>query len=138
MTPATAGADAGSRPTAEEARAWIGHQVDHVGGGAVGRVDGVVVDAESGEAEWLVVRVGRLGHRTLLPARHAAAAAGRVWAPYSRDAIRGAPRGDGSRDLSRADEEHLLEHYGIGARAAGRAAELASRAADAVTARPVS
>ena len=137
MAPPTADGESGSRPAAEEARGWIGHQLDDVGGTAVGRVDGVLVDAEGGQAEWLVVRAGRLGHRTLVPARHAVGAAGRVWAPYSRDAIRGAPRGDGSRGLSRADEERLLEHYGVGAGAAGRAAELASRDPGAVTARPI-
>jgi len=127
--------DAGAGPSADEARGWAGSQLDDIGGAGAGKVDGVLVDAQSGRPEWLVVRAGRLGQRTLVPARHAVGAAGHVWVPYERETIRGAPRGDGSRGLTRADEERLLAHYGVGA-GTGRAADLASREPAAVTATP--
>jgi hypothetical protein len=130
----TALASAGG-PSAEEALGWVGHQLDDLDGVPVGKVDGVLVDAESRQPEWLIVRAGRFAHRTLVPGRHAVAAAGRVWMPYARDAVRGAPRVDGSRGLTRADEDELLAHYGVGG-GAGRAAEISGREPSAVTATP--
>jgi hypothetical protein len=131
---ATALASTGG-PSAAEARGWAGHQLDDLTGAAVGRIDGVLVDAADGQPEWLVVRAGRFGHRTLAPAARAMAAAGRVWVPYARDVIRGAPRLDGPRGLTRADEDELLGHYGV-AGDPGRAAEIAGREPAAVTATP--
>jgi hypothetical protein len=141
-TPPSAAAPEAATPggiadaTVAEARGWLGGRLDDIGGQGVGRIEGVLVDADDGEPEWIVVRAGRFGHRTLVPARHAVGAAGRVWVPYSREAIRRTPRGDGGRGLTRDDEERLLTHYGVGG--AGRAAELAAREPAAVTARPLS
>jgi hypothetical protein len=133
--PDAAPTDASAGPTIEEVRDWIGHQVDDMAGGAAGRLESFLVDAESGTPEWLVVRTGRLGARSLVPAQHAVAAVGRVWVPFTRDEIRSVARGDGSKGLSRGEEQRLLEHYGIGA-GAGRAVEIGDRDENAVTARP--
>ena len=122
-------------PTADDVRAWIGHQVDEMSGTAVGKVDGFLVDSVTGTPEWLVVRTGRLGARSLVPARHAVGAVGHVWVPFTRDEIRSVPRGDGSKGLAREDERRLLDHYGIGTEA-GRTAELADAQEVAVTSRP--
>lgn len=127
--------DTEKRPTADDVRAWAGHQVDDMSGTVIGKLDGCLVDAQTGMPEWLVVRTGRLGARSLAPARHAVAAAGRVWVPFTRDEIRSVPRGDGSKGLARSDEQRLLDHYGIGAEA-GRAVELAEVDGSTVTARP--
>jgi hypothetical protein len=130
-----ASADTYAAPTIEEVRDWIGYQVDDMAGGAAGRLEGVLVDAQAGDPEWLVVRTGRLGARSLVPARHAVAAVGRVWVPFTHDEIRSVARGDGSKGLGRVEEQGLLDHYGIGA-GAGRAVEIADRDEDAITARP--
>lgn len=124
-----------SSPTADDVRAWIGHEVDEMSGTAVGRVDGFLVDSQTGTPEWLVVRTGRLGARSLVPARHAVGAVGHVWVPFTRDEIRSVPRGDGSKGLTREDEHRLLDHYGIGSET-GRAADLADALEVAVTSRP--
>jgi hypothetical protein len=124
-------------PTSEEAQGWIGHEVDDMAGIDVGRLEGVLLDAPGGTPEWLVVRTGRLGARSLVPARHAVAAVGRVWVPFTRDEIRSAPRADGAKGLARGEEQKLLDHYGIGA-GAGRAVEIADRDENEVTARPSS
>jgi hypothetical protein len=124
-----------ARPGAEEVRSWSGHQVDDMSAAVIGKVDGFLVDAQTGRPEWLVVRTGRLGARSLVPARHAVSAGGRVWVPFTRDEIRSVPRGDGSKGLAHDDEQRLLEHYGIGAEA-GRAIEIASREDRAVTSQP--
>ncbi len=83
-----------------------------------------------------MARLGRFGHYTLIPGRDAVEGVGHVWVPYSRDQIRGAPRTDPKQALSTAAERELLGHYGI-AVDAGRAAELAERDDDAVSARPL-
>jgi hypothetical protein len=128
-------AENGARPTAEEVRGWTGHQVDEMAGAPMGKLDGFLVDAQSGMPEWLIVRTGRLGARSLVPARHAVGAVGRVWVPFTRDEIRSVPRGDGSKGLARDDEQRLLDHYGIGAEA-GRASELADAQEAAITSHP--
>ncbi len=111
---------------------WAGKQLDDLAGAAVGRIDGVLVDSQTGSVEWVVVRVARFGGRTVVPARDAVAAVDSVWAPFDAGAIRSAPKAKG--DLTQAAEMELLRHYGIGG-PAGRAAELAERAPDETTAR---
>jgi hypothetical protein len=123
------------RAGVDEIRAWSGHRLDEISGAAVGKLEGVLVDESGGDAEWLVARMGRFGHHTLVPARDAVEGVGRVWVPYTREQIRGAPRADPSAPLTVAGERELLEHYGI-AVDVGRAGELAERDDDAVSARP--
>ena len=84
----------------------------------VGKVEGCLVDDASGEPEWLLVRTGPL--RALARSCRRAtrsSGVGRVWVPFTRDAIRSAP--DAStreRRWPASDELQLLEHYGIGGR----------------------
>jgi hypothetical protein len=124
-----------SLPGTDEALGWAGAKLDELSGRAVGRVEGVLVDAMSGDPKWLLVRMGRFGHHTALPYSHAVAGIGRVWAPYGRDTIRGAPRIDAGQPLSRERELELCAYYGI-AEDAGRGAEIAERPDGAVTAEP--
>jgi hypothetical protein len=127
-------AEADYRAELEEVRAWSGHRLDGLTGEPVGRVEGVLVDESSGAPEWLLARMGRFGHYALVPARDAVEGVGHVWVPYTREQIRAAPHADREAELSVAGERELLEHYGI-AVDAGRAAELAERHDDAVSAR---
>ena len=123
------------RPSLEEVSSWGGHRLDEIAGGSVGKVEGVYVDAESGAPEWLLSRMGRFGHYCLVPARDAVAGPGHVWVPYGRDQIRRAPKIEPKAGLSRDKELELLGFYGIGGEA-GRAADIADRGAEAITARP--
>jgi hypothetical protein len=107
------------------------------GGETVGKVEGAFVDTDSGRAEWLLVRLGRFGARALVPAREAVGGVGRVWVPYREEAIKHAPKVDPRAPLTRERELELLSHFGIAGQV-GRAAELAERDHDAVTARPAS
>jgi hypothetical protein len=101
----------------------------------VGKVEGAYLDASSGRPEWLLSRMGRFGHFCLVPARDAVGGVGRVWVPYTHDQIRQAPRIEPKSELTRAREDEVLAHYGIGGEA-GRAADIADRETGAVTARP--
>jgi hypothetical protein len=122
--------------SADEVRAWKGHKLDEVGGGTVGKVMGAYADA-GGSPEWLLVRMGRFGHHSLVPARDAVAGIGHVWVPYAIDQIRSAPKVDPKRPISREYELALLEHYGVGG-GAGRAAEISGREEGSATASPLS
>src|SRR5688572_30952537 len=102
-----------ARPDAEDVRVWTGHRLDEISGGSVGRVEGFFVDESSGAPEWLVARMGRFGHYTLIPARDAVEGVGHVWVPYSRDQIRKAPRLEPNAPLTAGTERELLAHYGI-------------------------
>jgi hypothetical protein len=119
---------------AEALRAWTGHRLDDVSGGGVGRVEGFYVDEIGGRAEWLLARMGRFGHYTVVPARDAVEGVGHVWVPYTREQIRKAPRVNPQESLTAITERDLLAHYGI-AVDAGRMAELEQRG-DGVSARP--
>jgi len=114
----------------------IGFEVDDAAGNRIGTVQGVYVDAESGEPAWLVVSLGRRGARLIaVPASDCAPAAGRVWVGHDRDALRSAPGVDPTRPLLREHELAICAHYGIGERV-GRAAQVADRPAESIASRP--
>jgi hypothetical protein len=131
--PSTAASRSG--PDADEVRGWIGSRLDVLGGSSVARIDGFFVDADTGSPEWLVVRLGRFGQPTLVPARDAVGAAGKVWVPYSRETLKSAPRRKAKDPLTREAELELLRHFGVDGDA-GRAADLNARGFDAITASP--
>ena len=118
-------------PAAEEMLGWVGARLDEVGGAGVGEVEGLYVDARTGEPVWLLVRVGRLGRHSLAPARDAVAGGGHVWVPYAREVLRGAPRVDAGEPLDAERERELSGHYGT-----ARAADLSRRPFGAPTTRP--
>jgi hypothetical protein len=122
--------------SASEARAWIGHGVDEVGGDGVGEARGVFVDAGSGEPTWLIAKLGRFrGTLVAIPLGDCAAGGARVWVAHGRDAIRTAPVVDPTRPLLREHELTICAHFGIGEQI-GRAAEVVGRPEGTVTSRP--
>lgn len=104
---------AGSAYELADARACVGARLEEVGGGKVGRVRGVLVDAGDGSPTWLVVKLGRIGRRAAVPARFTAAAPDRAWAAFPRSWIRRAAEIDPEGGLTPAEERQLLAHYGI-------------------------
>lgn len=119
----------------DEAQGWSGHRLDDMGGANVGKIEGVLVDADGRRPEWLLARMGRFGHHTVIPARDAVEGVGHVWVPYGRDLIRRAPKVESGGSLNVKAEREMLEHYGIAADA-GRFAELAERDPEAISAEP--
>lgn len=103
----------------DDARRWVGAKVDDVGGGAVGRVESLLVDARGGEPTWVVIRLGRFRRRCAIPVEFVAAGVGRVWVPLASDVIRGAADFDPSGGLSCDDERTLAGRYGVPARELG-------------------
>jgi hypothetical protein len=127
----------GAPPSPDEAARWVGASLTEVGGDRVGSVEGFYVDSEAGEPVWLIARLGRRrGTRVVaLPLAECAGFPSGVWTAQSADALRRAPVVDPIRPLRREHELTICGHYGIGSRV-GRAAVLAGRDDDAVTATP--
>jgi hypothetical protein len=117
-------------PTIEDAVGWVGSRLDEIGGAGVGKVEGVYVDVVTGEPEWLLARIGRFGRTALVPARYAVEAAGRVWVPWEREILRGAPRIEPGQPLDLERETALAEHFST-----DRAERLAGRPQGSVMSR---
>ncbi|HWB69131.1 MAG TPA: PRC-barrel domain-containing protein [Solirubrobacterales bacterium] len=123
-------------PPLEEARRWVGHDLDDLDGGGVGSVQGFFVDAEAGRPTWLIAKLGRFGGRLVaVPIAGCAAAGGRVWVAQERARIRSAPVVDPTRPLLREHELTICSHFGIGEKV-GRAAEVLGRPEGATTSKP--
>ena len=118
-----------------DARRCVGARLEEVGGGSVGRVQGVLVDADDGSPTWLIVKLGRIGRRTAVPARFVVGAGDKAWAAFPRSWIRGAAEIDPSNGLTPPQERQLSAHYGIPL-GSGRPARLADRDQDKLSSLP--
>jgi hypothetical protein len=124
-------------PIAAEAMSWVGADVAELGGDPLGQVQGVFVDAHSGEPAWLVARLGRRRRTRVvaLPFVNCAGAPFGVWVAQEGEAIRSAPVVDPTRPLRREHELTICAHFGIGEKV-GRAADVAAREKGGITATP--
>jgi hypothetical protein len=126
-----------TRPSTAEAMSWLGADVAELSGDSLGQVQGLYVDAESGEPVWLVARLGRRRRARVvaLPVSSCAGAPFGVWVAQEADAIRSAPVVDPTRPLRREHELMICAHFGIGEKV-GRAATVVGRDGAEVTATP--
>ena len=78
------------KPSTAEVMGWLGADIAELGGTAVGQVQGLFVDAASGEPAWLVARLGwrRRARVVALPVSNCAGAPFGVWVAQEADAIR--------------------------------------------------
>ena len=129
--------EAAPKPSTAEAMSWLGAELAELGGSSVGQVQGLFVDADSGEPAWLIARLGRRRRARVVavPFANCAGAPFGVWVAQEADAIRSAPVVDPTRPLRREHELTVCAHFGIGENV-GRAAEVASRSASEITATP--
>jgi hypothetical protein len=127
------------RPGTAEALGWLGADLAELGGAAVGQVQGIFVDADSGEPAWLVARLGRRRRARVVavPFANCAGAPFGVWVAQEGEAIRSAPVVDPTRPLRREHELTICAHFGIGEKV-GRAAAVAAREEGGITATPPS
>jgi hypothetical protein len=124
-----------TRQSLDEAIEWLEMPIDGLGGRTLGRVAGIHVDAEDGEPRWVLIRLGPLAGCTAVPIENVAEAAERLWIAYGRDSIHEAPRFKPGDALSAVQELELAAHWGID-EGRGRAAEVAERDADEISAVP--
>ena len=127
----------GRKPTSAETMGWLGAELAELGGNAIGQVQGLFVDAESGDPAWLIARLGRRRRTRIVavPFANCAGAPFGVWVAQEADAIRSAPVVDPTRPLRREHELTICAHFGIGEKV-GRAAEVAAREEGEITATP--
>lgn len=125
------------RASTAEAMGWVGAEIAELGGDSIGQVQGVFVDADSGDPAWLVARLGRRRRARVvaLPFANCAGAPFGVWVAQEGDAIRSAPVVDPTRPLRREHELTICAHFGI-AEKVGRAAAVAGREEGEITATP--
>lgn len=125
------------RVSAAEALGWLGAELAEIGGANVGQVQGLFVDADSGDPAWLIARLGRRRRARVVavPFANCAGAPFGVWVAQEGDAIRSAPVVDPTRPLRREHELTICAHFGIGEKV-GRAAEVAGREDGGITATP--
>ncbi len=126
-----------ARSSTATALSWLGAEVAELSGNSVGQVQGLFVDADSGEPAWLVTRLSRRRRARVvaIPFTNCAGAPFGVWVAQESDAIRSAPVVDPTRPLRREHELTICAHFGIG-ESVGRAAEVAPRGAGEITATP--
>jgi hypothetical protein len=122
-------------PSLEQASRWVGLRLDGLENKTIGRVAGLLVDADDGEPRWVVVRLGPLAGSTGIPFDHVAEGAGRLWAAYDRELVKEALRFNPDEALTGQQELELCADWGLSERQ-GRRAELADRDRDAITAVP--
>lgn len=125
-------------PDLAEAMGWIGADVNAMGGSAVGQVQGIFVDEDSGAPAWLVVRLGQRRRKTRVVAVPLGLCAGApfgVWVADQGEKLSRAPVVDPARPLRREHELTICANFGIG-EAVGRAAEVAGRPEGSITAAP--
>ncbi|HEV2859195.1 MAG TPA: PRC-barrel domain-containing protein [Solirubrobacterales bacterium] len=129
--------EGGERSSTSEALTWLGAEIAELGGESVGQVQGVFVDADSGEPAWLVARLGRRRRARVvaIPFANCAGASFGVWVAQEGDAIRSAPVVDPTRPLRREHELMICAHFGIGEKV-GRAAAVTGREEGGITAAP--
>ena len=104
-----------------DALSWLGMPIEDAYGVRVGDVRDVYLEAD-GSARWIFT--GR--HRILVPAENAIVGAGRVWVPYDRSLIHGAPRVWSLLEVTPELEARTRRWYALGAERAGRLARAAS------------
>jgi uncharacterized protein (TIGR02271 family) len=92
----------------------IGKNVVDSDGDKIGKVDGLYLDTESQQPEWISVTTGWFGtHRSLIPLADASSEGDEVRVPYAKAKVREAPHEDPGRELSEEAERELFRHYGI-------------------------
>jgi hypothetical protein len=91
---------------------WGGHRLDALDAPGIAKVIRMIGERE--EAPWLVVKPGRLGRPTAVPAADAVEGVECVWVPYPAQLIKSAPKVEAQETLDADAERRLREHYGLG------------------------
>jgi hypothetical protein len=83
-------------------------------GKTLGNLEGVYVDAHSGDPEWAVVNTGRFGHRSsFVPLKDASFDAGTLTVPYDQDTVTRSPAIEPDARISKSEEAELYAAYGL-------------------------
>jgi uncharacterized membrane protein YqjE len=103
---------------------WEGRTLLDRDGDKIGTIEEIYLVEETGQPEWALVKLGRLGGRaTLVPLAGADPVAEGIRAAYEKSVVTDAPRIDGDGEPSEQEVAAVYRHYGIdsGEGANGRA-----------------
>jgi len=94
----------------------IGVDVTDADGNKIGTVGQIFVDPATGTPTWATVKSGLFGtSHSFVPVERADEVGGNLHLPYSKDAVKNAPRTADDGELSNVDEANLLAYYrGLG------------------------
>jgi hypothetical protein len=110
-------ASGGTMADTGAALGWIGHRVDDVYGGRLGKIEDVYVDGRTQTPIWMLARIGRFGdEHVVIPVADAVGAAGAVWIPHERQTVTSAARISPGTPITREIDLALASHYGIAGR----------------------
>ena len=101
-----------------DVHALLGRTAYDVDGDRLGTITGAYLDNATGRPSWVTVERGGLfrSTRTFVPMDGVELVDDAVRVAVGAEAVRGAPHVDDDRELTREDEEQLLQHYGVGRR----------------------
>ena len=94
----------------EDMRTWQGREA-HGQDGVLGLVEGIYLDDETGEPEWIGIASDG-GPISFVPVTEAAHSPQGVRLPYTREQVRSAPTTQADGHLSPDEEAALYRHYG--------------------------
>ncbi len=98
-----------------DAMDWEGRTLVDRSGETIGRIEEIYLVEETGQPEWGLVRLGRLGksRATLVPLLGADPFERGIRAAYEKSVVTGAPRVDGGGDPSEQQVDAIYRHYGV-------------------------
>jgi uncharacterized membrane protein YqjE len=98
-----------------DAMDWEGRTIVDRSGEKIGTIDEIYLVEETGQPEWALVRLGRLGksRATLVPLLSADPVKQGVRAAYEKSVVTDAPRIDANGEPSEQQVNAIYRHYGI-------------------------
>ena len=100
--------------TPHNASALLDRTLVDAAGDKIGTVTEVYLDDQTGEPSWLTVRTGWFGtNESFVPLDQVNTVEPVLRTSYDKAIIKGAPRCDAGRPLSRPEEEALYSYYGL-------------------------
>ena len=98
--------------SSQNSASLVGVDVTDADGNKIGTVGQIFVDPATGTPTWATVKSGLFGtSHSFVPVERADEVGGNLHLPYSKDAVKNAPRTADDGELSNVDEETLLAYY---------------------------
>lgn len=100
--------------SAHDIASIVGRHVVDSDGHKVGAIGQVYVDPSSGQPNWVTVKTGLFGKaETFVPLEQAEEVEGELRVPFTKDAVKDAPRFDSHGELTHSQENELYAYYAL-------------------------
>lgn len=105
-------ADTGAAREAQQARSWIGHDVQGADGATLGKLEHVYLSHSTDQPTWGVVKTGLFGRkRRFVPLENAEPDDATVRIPVTKEQVNSAPDVAAEAELHPETEQQLQKHY---------------------------